>query len=74
MLELRSNMEFEIKSSFIPNFSNSSTLRILDVSQNSVIVKMNESQGRGVFPVDHFQYWIKRNSLIYINDIEERTS
>jgi hypothetical protein len=74
MLELRNNMEFEMKSSFIPNFSNSKTLKIIDISNSSVIVQMNESACRGVFPVDHFQYWIKRNSLIYINDKEEKTS
>ena len=74
MMELHNNMEFEIKSSFIPNISNSDILTIIDVSKDSVVVQMNNSNCRGVFPVDHFQYWIKRSSLIHINEKQEKTS
>lgn len=73
-MDLYSNMKFEIKSSFIPNLSNSDTLKILEVTPGSVVVQMQNSNSRGVFPLDNFQYWIKRNSLIYINDQEEKTS
>ena len=73
-MDLYSNMKFEIKSSFIPNLSNSDTLKILEVTPGSVVVQMQNSSSRGVFPLDNFQYWIKRNSLIYINDQEEKTS
>ncbi|WP_108672053.1 hypothetical protein [Peribacillus acanthi] len=65
-MNLASNMEFEMKSSFLPNLSNSNTLKILDVSQGSVIIKMNNSNYRGVFPIDNFQYWIKKGQLINI--------
>jgi hypothetical protein len=73
-VDLSQNMKFEIKSSFIPNLSNSETLKILEVTPGSVIVQMQNSNSRGVFPVDSFQYWIKKSSLIYINDQEELTS
>jgi hypothetical protein len=67
-------MEFEMKSSFIPNFSNSERLRILEVTDASVIIQMDNSECRGVFPLDHFNYWIKKSSLIHINDHQEKTS
>ncbi|MDF2903506.1 MAG: hypothetical protein K0S25_1144 [Bacillus sp. (in: firmicutes)] len=73
-MNLYNNMEFEIKSSFIPNLSNSDSLKIVEVTPGSVVVQMHNSNCRGVFPLDSFQYWIKKSSLIYINDQEERTS
>lgn len=73
-MELQRNMEFEVKSSFVPNLSNAESLKIVEVSDNSVIVQMNNSGCRGVFPVDNFQYWIKRSSLIYINESQEKSS
>lgn len=73
-MDLYRNMEFEVKSSFIPNISNADSLTIMEISNDSVIVKMNNSGCRGVFPVDQFQYWIKRSSLIYIQENEEKTS
>jgi hypothetical protein len=73
-MELYSNMEFEMKSSFLPNLTKSETLKILEVSNGSVVVQMDNSNFRGVFPVDHFNYWIKRSSLIYRNENEEKTS
>lgn len=73
-LNLQSNMEFEMTSSFIPNISKSDTLRILEVTEGSVVIKMNQSNCRGVFPTDNFQYWIKKGSLIYIDELEQQTS
>lgn len=73
-MDLQNNMEFEIKSSFIPNFSNSDTLRIIEVTDASVVIQMDNSGCRGVFPKDSFNYWIRKNSLIQINDREEKTS
>ncbi|WP_071394606.1 hypothetical protein [Bacillus tuaregi] len=73
-MELHNNMEFEMKSSFIPNFSNSDTLKIIEVTDASVIVQMDKAGCRGVFPRDSFNYWIRKNSLIQINDQEEKTS
>jgi hypothetical protein len=73
-MELYNNMEFEMKSSFLPNISKSDTLKILEVTPGSVVVQMHNSNCRGVFPLDNFQYWIKRNSLIFVNENEEKTS
>ncbi|WP_102346540.1 hypothetical protein [Bacillus sp. Marseille-P3661] len=73
-MQLVSNMEFEIKSNFMPNLNNSNKLRILEVTPGSVIVQMQNSNRRGVFPLDNFQYWIKRNSLVYVDSQEEKTS
>ncbi|WP_338447788.1 hypothetical protein R4Z09_16205 [Niallia oryzisoli] len=73
-MDLRNNMEFEMKSSFIPNFSNSDTLRIIEVTDDSVVIQMDNSGCRGVFPKDSFNYWIRKNSLIHISDHEEKTS
>jgi hypothetical protein len=73
-MELYNNMEFEMKSSFLPNISKSDTLKILEVTPGSVVVQMHNSNCRGVFPLDNFQYWIKRNSLIFVNESEEKTS
>ncbi len=73
-MELERDMEFEVKSSFVPNISNADSLKIVEISKDSVIVQMNNSGCRGVFPVDNFQYWIKRSSLIYINESQEKSS
>jgi hypothetical protein len=73
MMEYHNNMEFEIKSGFLPNMYNSNRLKVLEVSGRSVIVKMNNSENRGVFPVDNFDYWIKRGLLVNINE-NKRTS
>lgn len=74
MLKLVNNMEFEITDSFVPNLSNAEKLKIVELTPGSVVVQMQNSSCRGVFPVDNFQYWIKRSSLIHINDCEEKTS
>lgn len=73
-MELYDNMEFEMKSSFIPNISHSNRLKIIEVNPGSVVVKMHNSNCRGVFPLDNFQYWIKKNSLVHIIEQEEKTS
>ncbi|MGJ7921059.1 hypothetical protein [Neobacillus sp. LXY-4] len=73
-MDLVNDMEFEIKSSFVPNLSNAEKLKIVEVTPGSIVVQMQNSTCRGVFPVDNFQYWIKRSSLIYIDEQEERTS
>ncbi len=73
-MKLSNNMEFELRGSFIPNISNSDRLKIIEVNENSIVIQMNNSKRRGVFPVDSFQYWIKRNSLIQIDYEEKRTS
>ncbi|WP_153126632.1 hypothetical protein [Peribacillus tepidiphilus] len=73
-MNLYNNMEFEIKSSFIPNLSKSDKLKILDVTPKSVVIQLHNSKCRGVFPFDHFQYWIKKGSLIPINEHVEKTS
>ncbi|EKN66867.1 hypothetical protein M670_03642 [Schinkia azotoformans MEV2011] len=71
-MNLSSNMEFEIKGNFMPNLHNSERLKILEVSPESVVIQMQNSNSRGVFPLDNFQYWIRKNSLIYISDHDER--
>ncbi|PLR76284.1 hypothetical protein CU633_16440 [Bacillus sp. V3-13] len=73
-MELYKNMEFEMKSSFMPNLTNSERLKILEVTQGSIVIKMDNSNYRGVFPRDSFQYWIKKGSLVYIDDHKEKTS
>jgi hypothetical protein len=73
-LNLYNNMEFEMKESFIPNLSISDTLRVLEVTEGSVIVQMQNSNCRGVFPLDSFKYWIKKSSLVHINENEKKTS
>ena len=73
-MDLYNNMEFELKGSFIPNISNSDKLKILEVTEGSVVIQMNNSKRRGIFPLDSFQYWIKRNSLIHIGENEKKTS
>lgn len=71
MLKLVNNMEFEITSSFIPNISNAVKLKIVELTPDSVVVQMHNSNCRGVFPVDNFQYWVKRSSLIHIIENEQ---
>ena len=71
-MNLSRNMEFEIKGNFMPNLHNSERLKILEVSPESVVIQMQNSNSRGVFPLDNFQYWIRKNSLIYISDQDER--
>lgn len=76
MLKLVNDMEFEITSSFVPNISNAEKLKIIEVTPESVVVQMHNSNCRGVFPMDNFQYWVKRSSLIHIidEDYEQQTS
>jgi hypothetical protein len=73
-LNLHTNMEFEMKDSFIPNLSKSETLKIIEVTGQSVIVQMQNSNCRGVFPLDSFQYWIRRSSLVPVNAPDVKTS
>lgn len=73
-MKLYNNMEFEMKSSFIPNISNSDSLKIIEVTEGNVVIQMHNSNCRGVFPSDSFQYWIKKGSLIHINENELKTS
>ncbi|WP_026582354.1 hypothetical protein [Bacillus sp. J33] len=73
-MNLDKDMQFEIKSCFAPNLSRSQTLKILEVTPNSVVIQMDRSSGRGVFPAENFHYWIKRGSLIKLNDYHRRTS
>ncbi len=60
------NMEFTMKSSFSPNISKSEWLKVIDVTPSSVIIEMYNPSCKGVFPTESFQYWIKRGSLIPI--------
>jgi hypothetical protein len=73
-LELDKNMQFEIKSGFMPNLSMSDSLTILEVTQNSVVIQMNKSNGRGVFPSENLQYWIKKGLLVKMDDQHKKTS
>lgn len=73
-MDLYNNMEFELSGNFIPNISNSDKLKIIEVTNGSVVIQMNNSKRRGIFPLDSFQYWVKRRSLILINDEEKKTS
>ena len=73
-MNLSNNMEFVMKGSFIPNISNSDKLKIIEITEGgSVVIQMNKSKRRGVFPLDSFQYWVKRNSLVQIEK-EKKTS
>ncbi|MDD9312399.1 hypothetical protein ACOSZF_20810 [Cytobacillus firmus] len=73
-LDLDKDMQFEITSTFMPNLNRSQTLKILEVTQNSVVIQMDKSNGRGVFPAENFHYWIKRGSLIKLNGHHKRSS
>jgi hypothetical protein len=66
-------MEFEIKSGFTPNMYNSDRLKVLEVSEKSVVIKMNNAIHRGVFPKENLHYWIKRGLLVNIKE-NKRTS
>lgn len=72
-MEYQNNMEFEIRNGFLPNMYNSDRLKVLDVTDRSVIIKMNNAENRSVFPVDHLDYWIKRGLLVNVNE-KKRTS
>ncbi|WP_175638752.1 hypothetical protein [Metabacillus schmidteae] len=73
-MDLHHNMEFKLSGNFLPNISNSDRLKILEISDESVVIQMNNSKRRGVFPKDSFQYWIKRKSLIAVHEDEKKTS
>ncbi|CAM3793474.1 hypothetical protein [Mesobacillus thioparans] len=72
-MEYKHNMEFEIRNGFMPNMYNSDRLKVLEVSESSVIIQMNNAENRSVFPVDHLDYWIKRGLLVNVNE-KKRTS
>jgi hypothetical protein len=65
-MDLYNNMEFEVQGSFMPNISNSDTLKILEITHASAVIQMNNSNYRGVFPLESLQYWIKKGSLKHI--------
>ncbi|MBT2679464.1 hypothetical protein J7E38_10660 [Bacillus sp. ISL-35] len=67
-MEYKHNMEFEIRHGFMPNMYNSDRLKVLEVSESSVIIQMNNAENRSVFPVDHLDYWIKRGLLVNVNE------
>ncbi|MEH7121610.1 MULTISPECIES: hypothetical protein [unclassified Bacillus (in: firmicutes)] len=73
-MNLHNNMEFEMKSCFIPNLAKSESLRIIEVNPESVVVQMYNPDCRGVFPLDNFQYWIKKGSLIEKSDQQKKSS
>lgn len=62
-MEFRKNMEFTIKDGFPPNIYQSDKLKILEVSDASLIIKMSNAQYRCVFPTDSFTLWVKRGFL-----------
>jgi hypothetical protein len=72
-MDYQNNMEFEIRHGFLPNIYNSDRLKVLEVSDSSVIIKMSNAENRSVFPVDNFDYWIKRGLLVNVNE-KRRTS
>ena len=72
-MEYQNDMEFEIRNGFLPNMYNSDRLKVLEVSNSSVIIKMNNAMNRSVFPLDNFDYWIKRGLLVDVNE-KRRTS
>lgn len=67
-MELNNDMVFEIKSGFLPNMYNSDRLKVLEVTESSVVIKMNNAEYRSVFPADNFVYWIKRGQLVNVNE------
>jgi hypothetical protein len=56
----------------MPNLSKSESLKILEVTPTSVVIQMDKSARRGVFPSENFQYWIKKGLLIKMDDHEQR--
>lgn len=62
------NKEFAMENSFSPNISKSERLKVVDVTSKSVVIEMYNPNCKGVFPTDSFQYWIKRGSLIPIEE------
>lgn len=57
-----------MESSFSPNISKSERLKVIDVTPSSVIIEMYNPNCKGVFPTESFQYWIKRGSLIPLEE------
>ncbi|MCM3177928.1 hypothetical protein ACUXCC_001932 [Cytobacillus horneckiae] len=74
MISLKKNMEFKIKDGFSPNICFSESLKIIDVTDGSIIIQMNKSNRRGVFPSDHFYYWLNKGALVEIKDHQKRIS
>lgn len=72
-MEYYNDMEFEIRHGFAPNMNNSDRLKVLEVHENSVVIKMNKAVHRGVFPKDNLRYWIKRGLLVNVKE-NKRTS
>ena len=62
------NKEFAMETSFSPNISKSERLKVIDVTSKSVVIEMYNPNCKGVFPADSFQYWIKRGSLIPLEE------
>lgn len=71
MIHTYTNKEFKMESFFTPNISNSKSLTVLEVTPTSVVIQMNNPECRGVFPLDSFQYWLKRDALIPIDEADD---
>jgi hypothetical protein len=63
-LELKEKMIFNITEKFIPNFSKSQTLRIVELNEKTVRIEMGDSKARGAFPLDHFKGLVKNGAII----------
>ncbi|MBP2239621.1 hypothetical protein J2Z40_000174 [Cytobacillus eiseniae] len=68
MIKITNNAEYEMNNSFIPNISQSQSLKIIEVTASSVIIQMNNPDCRGVFPLESFQYWLKKGALTPIEE------
>jgi flagellar assembly factor FliW len=69
-LELQEKMIFNITEKFIPNFSKSQTLRIVELNEKTVRIEMVDAKSRGAFPIDHFKGLIKNGSLVLTTELE----
>ncbi|WP_078553396.1 hypothetical protein [Bacillus alkalicellulosilyticus] len=65
MVELQTDMVFEMTTKFKANLPNVKHLRVVNVSKGSVSFVLEGSTGRGVFPIDLFLSLMRNGSLVY---------
>ena len=62
-MELKREMQFEMAEDFMANLSGSKIFTILEVNGESLVVQMDRSTKRSVFPMDCVRHWVKRELL-----------
>ena len=73
-VEVHRDMQFEISEDFMANLSGSKRMTVLEVNEQSLVVQMDQSTKRSVFPQDCVRHWLKRELLLPVREEPKKSS